>query len=120
MDMNNPLEDLLAKKASAKADMLKAQDAAEALLADLEAQDAVNATAASVPAPKYTMPSAYAPGDPRASVAAPSGSDQLHNALESSFKPVNMDNISHTTLPSSKTVDFAQKIRDARKPYGNH
>jgi hypothetical protein len=119
MDMNNPLEDLLAKKAQAKAAMAKAQDAAEALLADLEAQDAVNATAASVPASKYQMPSEYAPGDPRASVAAPSGGDQLHNALEGSFRPVNMSNLKETTLPSSKTVDFAQKIRDANK-YGKH
>jgi hypothetical protein len=115
MDMNNPLEDLLSKKAQAKADLIKAQDAAEALLADLEAQDAVNATAATVP--KYQMPSEYAPGDPRGGVAAPSGSDQLHNALESSFRPVNIDNIKQTTLPSSQTVDFAQKIRDANK-YG--
>lgn len=117
MDINNPLEDLLSKKQQAKADMVKAQSAAEALLADLEAQDAVNATAASVPESKYKMPSAYAPGegprDPSSSVAAPAS--QLHNALESSFRPVNMDNISQTTLPSSKTVDFAQKIRDANK-----
>lgn len=120
MDMNNPLEDLLAKKANAKADMIKAQNAAEALLSDLEAQDAVNAAAATVPGSKYKMPSAYAPGDPRGSVAAPSGSDQLHSALESSFKPVNMGNISQTTLPSSKTVDFAQKIKDAHKPHGSH
>jgi len=115
MDMNNPLEDLLAKKEQAKADMAKAQDAAQALLADLESQDAVNAVAASVAEPKYKMPSAYAPGDPRAGVAAPSGGEQLHNALDSSFRPVNMDNIKQNTLPSSKTVDFAQKIRDANK-----
>lgn len=120
MDMNNPLEDLIAKKAQAKADMVQATSAAEALLADLEAQDAVNATAASVPESKYKMPSAYAPGDPRASVAAPSGGADLHSALESSFRPVNMDNIAQTTLPSSKTVDFAQKIRDAHKPNGRH
>ena len=117
MDMNNPLEDLLSKKEQAKAAMAKAQDAAEALLADLEAQDAVNATAASVPKPKYEMPSRYAPGegprDPSSSVAAPAS--QLHDALESSFRPVNMDNIKQTTLPSSHTVDFAQKIRDANK-----
>ena len=117
MDMNNPLEDLLAKKAKAKEDIAKATDAAAALLADLEAQDAVNATASAVPAPKYKMPSEYAPGDPRASVAAPSGNQQLADALEGSFRPVNMDNIAQHTLPSSKVVDFAQKIRDAHK-YG--
>jgi hypothetical protein len=119
MDMNNPLEDLLAKKAQAKAEMAKATSAAEALLADLEAQDAVNATANTVPESKYKMPSAYAPGDPRAGVA-PSGGDQLKDALENSFKPVNMSNLSQTTLPSSKVVDFAQKIRDAHKPHGSH
>lgn len=115
MDMNNPIEDLLAQKAQAKADMAQATDAAAALLADLEAQDAVNATAASVPEPKYKMPSEYAPGDPRASVAAPSNQQQLTNALEGSFKPVNPGNLHQTTLPSSKTVDFAQKVRDAHK-----
>lgn len=120
MDMNNPLEDLLSKKQQAKAEMARAQNAAEALLAELDAKDAVNATAASLPEPKYKMPSEFAPGDPRASVAAPSGGDQLHNALEGSFRPVNMDNIKQTTLPSSHTVDFAQKIRDARKPNGSH
>lgn len=118
MDMNNPIEDLLNKKQQAKAAMAKATDAAEALLADLEAQDAVNATAASVPESKYKMPSPYAPGegprDPSSSVAAPGGS-QLHDALESSFRPVNKDNIKQTTLPSSHTVDFAQKVRDANK-----
>lgn len=114
MDMNNPLEDLLAKKEQAKADMAKATNAAEALLADLEAQDQVNTVAASVPESKYKMPSPYAPGDPRASVAAPGGS-QLHDALEGSFRPVNKENISQVTLPSSKTVDFAQKVRDANK-----
>src|SRR6202012_993811 len=99
MNMNNPLEALLSKKEQAKSALAKAQDAAEALLADLEAQDAVNATAASVPRSKYQMPSAYAPGqgprDPSASVAAPAS--QLHDALESSFRPVNMDNIKETT-----------------------
>jgi hypothetical protein len=118
MDMNNPLADLLAKKEQAKAEVAKATSAAEALLADLEAQDAVNAAASTVDT-KHRLPSAYAPGDPRNGVA-PSGGDQLHDALESSFRPVNKDNISQTTLPSSHTVDFAQKIRDARRPYGNH
>lgn len=118
--MNNPLEDLLAKKERAKADMVKATSAAEALLADLEAQDAVNATAGTLPEPKYKMPSQYPPGDPRGSVAAPSGGDQLKSALEGSFRPVDFDNVKQTTLPSSHTVDFAQKIRDAHKPHGNH
>jgi hypothetical protein len=115
MDTNNPIADLLAKKEQAKADLATANSAAEALLADLEAKDAVNSTAGSVAAPAHQMPSPYAPGDPRNGVAAPSPADQLHDALESSFRPVNMKNLKENTLPSSKTVDFAQKIRDANK-----
>lgn len=95
----------------------RANREAEALLAELEAKDAANDVAATV----YKMPPEYAPGErprlPSDSVAKP-GSEQLGDALNSSFRPVNMDTIGKSTLPSSVTVDFAQKIRDARKPRG--
>lgn len=99
-------------KAQAKLDLAAAEADAKALLAELEAADAV--------APKsYKMPPRYAPGeepDPVAGVAQPEGYQaQLYNALDGNFKPATPETITQSTLASSHTVDFAQKIRDANK-----
>ena len=102
----------------AQADLQHAEAQAAALLAELQAKDAANATAASV----HKMPSPYAPGaepDPVKGVA-PSAHEQVMSALESSFKPVDLSKMKETTLASSRTVDFAQKIRDAQKFGGSH
>lgn len=107
--------------ADAKATLDKANAAAAAYLAELQAKDAANGVAANV----HQMPSEYAPGegprDPKASVAAP-GSEQLQNALDGSFKPAINANgtFRKSTLPVSHKVDFAQKIRDAQKYHGSH
>jgi hypothetical protein len=100
----NPLD----PNAQANADLQHAEAQAAALLAELEAKDAANATAASVVR------------DPVKSVAASTGADDLADALNSSFKPVNLKDMGKTTLASSHTVDFAQKIKDAQKFHGNH
>lgn len=101
----------------AKLDLQRAEDEAKALLAELEAKDRANAVAQGVAGHK--MPSPYAPGeeprDPVKGVAGPEGMQQLHDALDSSFRPVDLSKMKETTLASSHTVDFAQKIRDANK-----
>jgi len=107
-------------QAQAMADLQHAEAQAAALLAELEAKDAANAVAATVQ--PHRMPSPYAPGDepdPVKGVASP-GAQQLHDALDSSFRPVDLARVKETTLASSHTIDFAQKIRDAQKFKGSH
>lgn len=104
----------------AQADLAKAEREAAALLAELQAKDTANAAAASV----HKMPAQYAPGetppaDPVKGVGEPEGyHNDLWNALDGNFKPVDHTNIKQPTNAASHTVDFAQKIRDANK-YGN-
>ena len=99
-------------KAQAKLDLANAEAEAKELLSELEASDAAK--------PKvYKMPSPYAPGDepdPVKGVAQPEGyQDQLFNALDGNFKPATPETIKQSTLASSHTVNFAQKIREANK-----
>lgn len=115
--------DAAQSQAQAQADLAAANAAAEALLADLQAKDAVNTVADTVP--KYKMPSPYAPGEEPNPVkgVAPStvdGIGQLNDALGSTFKPVNLDDIAKPTNTASATINFAEKIKAAQKFYGNH
>jgi hypothetical protein len=94
----------------------RAEAEAAALLAELNAKDNANAVASTV----HKMPSPYAPGeepprDPVKSLAALYSQGQDW-ANDQSFRPA----FGETTLPVSHTVDFAQKIKDAQKPRGNH
>lgn len=102
------------EKAAAKLALDQANADAAKLLAELEAAN-----------PGHKMPSPYAPGeappppaDPVKGVGQPEGwNNDLWNALDGNFKPVNFENLKTPTNTSSHTVDFAQKIRDANK-YG--
>lgn len=111
-------DDAALAKAEAQADLAVAEKQAAALLAELEAKDSANAVAATV---QHKMPSPYAPGenpDPVKGVGQPEGwNNDLYNALDGNFKPVDLDNMRNPTNTSSHQVDFAQKIRDANK-YG--
>jgi hypothetical protein len=103
------------------ADLKREEDAAAALLAELEAKDRANATASTV-SKQHQMPSPHAPGeapaDPVKGVGEPEGwNNDLWNALDGNFKPVDFDSVKTPTNTSSHTVNFAQKIRDANK-YG--
>jgi len=104
-------------QADAAAALARAEAEAAALLADLEAKDH-----SAPPKVTHALPSPYAPGelppDPVKGVGEPEGyKNQLYNALEGNFKPVNLDDMRIPTNTASVTVDFAQKIRDANK-YG--
>lgn len=118
-------------EADAQARINHAEADAAALLAELQAKDAANATAASVDngKPKYKMPSKYAPGespaerDPVQSIANTTPSAQritTEQAADLMFKPAFDANPKETTLPMSHTVDFAAKIKAAQKYHGNH
>lgn len=116
----DPIDSAATAKARADADLARAEREAAALLAELQAKDAANATAASV----HQLPAPYAPGerppdptpDPVKGVAQPQGmQEQLMNAMDGNFKPVNLDDMRQPTNTSSHMVDFAQKIRDANK-----
>lgn len=99
----------------AQAALAKAEADAAALLADLEAKDHADA------AVSHTLPSPYAPGerpDPVKGVGEPEGyKNDLWNALDGNFKPVDLESMKQPTNKASVTIDFAQKIRDANK-YG--
>jgi len=104
-------------QADAAAALARAEAEAAALLADLEAKDH-----SAPPKVTHALPSPYAPGelppDPVKGVGEPEGyKNQLYNALDGNFKPVNLDDMRIPTNTASVTVDFAQKIRDANK-YG--
>lgn len=103
--------------ADAMVDLARAEAEAEALLKELETEDVANGKA---PASKYAMKSQYAPGedpaerDPVKSLKPAltlGGMDPDDPRFSTAFK--------ESTLAGSHTVDFAQKIREAQKPYGN-
>lgn len=116
------------EQADAQAALNAAENDAAALLAELEAKDAANATAATVHNVKYQMPSKYAPGeDPAERDPVQSVQNTMprrisaQEAAEKMFKPVgDTAKIRDTTLPMTHKVDFAQKIRDAQKFKGSH
>lgn len=107
--------------ANAQADLARAEAEAQQLLNELEAKD---------PAPRkqYQMPSQYAPGegpaDPVKGVAPATTSGQVADLLGQggNWKPTfNESTLPKTDIPpTSGHIDFAQKIRDARKPNGSH
>ena len=103
-------------KAQAKLDLAAAEADAQLLLDELNAADASEGGKYKT----YRLPSPYAPGegpaDPVKGVAQPAGyNDSLYNAMDGNFKPVDLTNLKDSTLQSSHTVDFAQKIKDANK-----
>lgn len=118
----DPFEGMAPSLAQQQADAQAALNAAEAdaaaLLAELDATDAAKPDLS-----KYQMPPRRAPGeptDPVKSVAAPSRIS-AQAAAELMFKPVgDTAKIRDTTLPMTHTVDFAAKIKAARKDYGSH
>lgn len=108
------------EEADAKAALVSAEAEAAALLADLEAADP-----AIPPAKKYKLPSPYAPGEgPRDPVQSIQNTMtqriSAQEAAEKLFKPVDPDHMKQNTLPMTHTVDFAAKIKAARKDYGSH
>ena len=105
--------------ANAQADLARAEAEAQAFLNELEAND---------PAPRkqYKLPSPYAPGegpaDPVKGVAGPSNPlGELFGDGTKWSSAVADSTLPKTDIPpNSGHIDFAQKIKDAKKPYGNH
>jgi hypothetical protein len=105
--------------ANAQADLARAEAQAQALLNELEASD---------PAPrkKYNLPSPYAPGegppDPVKGVAQPDSFSDVLGVGGGNWKPsFNESTLPKTDIPpNSGHIDFAQKVKDARKPHGSH
>lgn len=99
-------------------DLAHAEREAAKLLAELEANDAAEGKN------KYQLPSPYAPGegpDPVGHVARPTAEEVAENM----FRPVDPNQMQHSTLPDAGVgdphkIDWTQKIREARNPYGRH